>query len=295
MYRIFNSVSAQGAAETGRTAGPVGRSDLVGAVRESGESIVVSQSSVLVVVPAFNEVANVGSVVEELRLAGFAVLVVDDGSSDGTADRAREEGASVVRLPINLGVGGALRCGFRYAVENGYNVVVQCDGDGQHIASQIQVLLNPLAEKGAHLVVGSRFRTDNFAVSHHRKWIMRLLCIVASRRAGVALTDTTSGFRAIREPLLSAFAARYPTQYLGDTFEALVSAASSGYVVAEVPVLMRPRLSGKSSATTLASIRYVIRALLMVGLGTRMRLSECEEVGADSSSLRKPKKLAVAK
>ena len=113
--------------------------------------------SVLVVVPALDEEATVGHVVARLRAARFDCLVVDDGSADATARVAADAGAHVVRLPVNLGVGGALRCGFRYAVDHGYQMVVQCDADGQHLPEEIDALLDAQAATGAHLVVGSRF------------------------------------------------------------------------------------------------------------------------------------------
>ncbi|NBO57289.1 MAG: glycosyltransferase family 2 protein, partial [Actinobacteria bacterium] len=114
---------------------------------------------VLVVVPAFNEAESLGSVVSRIREFGFQVVVVDDGSEDQTSDVARAAGARVLTLPINLGVGGALRCGFRYAIESGFVVVVQCDADGQHSPDHISSLIQALTESGASLVIGSRFRS----------------------------------------------------------------------------------------------------------------------------------------
>lgn len=227
----------------------------------------------LVVVPAFNEQSNVGAVVREVRGEGYHVLVVDDGSEDGTSSAAAAAGAIVVRLPLNLGVGGALRCGFRFAVQHGYDVVVQCDGDGQHPAKQIAVLLDAMAEHDADMVVGSRFRSDQgYAVGGSRRFAMRLLSLIGSRAAGRQMTDTTSGFRAIRQPLLAAYARTYPSQYLGDTFEALVGAGRAGYRVVEVGVHMRPRASGESSAGTGAALQYVVRAVLTVMLGGGKRV-----------------------
>jgi glycosyltransferase involved in cell wall biosynthesis len=227
----------------------------------------------LVVVPAYNEQSNVGDVVQEVRAEGYDVLVVDDGSEDGTAAAAAACGATVVRLPLNLGVGGALRCGFRFAVSHGYDVVVQCDGDGQHPAQQVAVLLDAMREHEADMVVGSRFRSDEgYALGGSRRLAMRLLSLIGSRAAGRPMTDTTSGFRAIRQPLLGAYARTYPSQYLGDTFEALVGAGRAGYRVVEVGVRMRPRASGESSAGTGAALQYVVRAVLTVLLGGGKRV-----------------------
>lgn len=227
----------------------------------------------LVLVPAYNEARNVGAVVDDVRAHGYPVVVVDDGSTDNTAEVAAAHGAVVLRLPINLGVGGALRCGFRYAVEHGYPRVVQCDGDGQHPASQIRVLLDVMDAQDRHLVVGTRFATgrDGFPVKRARGAAMRVLSASATWLTGVRLSDTTSGFRAIRQPLLGEFARSYPSQYLGDTFEALVNAGRAGYRLAEVPVTMLERASGVSSASSGAAVRYVFRAVLTVLIGSGKR------------------------
>lgn len=225
---------------------------------------------VLVLVPAYNEARNVGAVVDDLRAHGYPVVVVDDGSVDATAEVAAAHGAAVLRLPMNLGVGGALRCGFRFAVEQGYQRVVQCDGDGQHLAYEIAVLLEVMDQQDRDLVVGTRFAPGqrDYAVRGSRRIAMRTLSFAATRLTGVRLTDTTSGFRAIRQPLLGVFSRDYPVQYLGDTFEALVNAGRAGFRLAEVPVRMRERASGTSSASSGAAVRYVARALLTVLIGS---------------------------
>src|SRR4051794_36131666 len=127
----------------------------------------------LVVVPAWNEERSVGSVVSDVRALGFDVLVVDDGSRDATSAVARERGAMVVRLPVNLGVGAALRCGFRYARERDYSGVIQCDADGQHPPEGIPVLIEAQASSGAHMVIGSRFAADDpYVVGRLRRAVM---------------------------------------------------------------------------------------------------------------------------
>jgi glycosyltransferase involved in cell wall biosynthesis len=216
---------------------------------------------VLVVIPAWNEERTVGPVVEEVRALGFPALVVDDGSVDRTAETAERAGATVLRLPVNLGVGGALRCGFRYAVSQGFGVVVQCDADGQHDPGEIARLLDAMRSTGAELVVGSRFANPNgdYRVGAVRRMAMHHFAHLVSRRTHTTITDATSGFRAIRGPLLGSFAASYPAEYLGDTIEALVRAGRAGDQVVEIGVHMRERAVGVSSATTLASIWYLVR------------------------------------
>jgi glycosyltransferase involved in cell wall biosynthesis len=222
---------------------------------------------VLVVIPAYNEERSVASVVSAVRALGYPALVVDDGSLDRTSDSAGSAGAIVLRLPVNLGVGGALRCGFRYAVTHGYRVVVQCDADGQHDPAQISTLLDAMAEHDAQLVVGSRFAgTGSYEAGRGRRFVMRRLASMASRRTGVTITDATSGFRAIGDNLLGAFASTYPTEYLGDTIESLARAGRAGYRVVEVPVEMRAREVGVSTASPSASAWYLLRVVAAVWL-----------------------------
>jgi glycosyltransferase involved in cell wall biosynthesis len=217
----------------------------------------------LVVVPAFNEERTVGDVVERVRALGYPVCVVDDGSRDRTAAMAERAGATVLRLPLNLGVGGALRCGFRHAIASGHSVVVQVDGDGQHNPADIPGLLDKMRQTQADMVIGSRFLSPDhdYPVRLARRLVMTLLARRASAAVGSPITDATSGFRAIRAPLLDFFARDYPVEYLGDTFEALVSAGRRGARVVENPIQASHRQHGTPSAGSLASAWYVLRVL----------------------------------
>jgi glycosyltransferase involved in cell wall biosynthesis len=238
-------------------------------------------SQVLVVIPAWNEELTVASVVEDVRSHGFQVLVVDDGSADGTATEARRAGATVVRLPLHLGVGAALRCGFRYAVAHGFMAVVQCDADGQHPASSIEALVAAQAESGADLVIGSRFANerDSMHVGLHRRAAMHILAASASRATGTPITDATSGFRILAMPLLEEFARNFAADYLGDTYEAVVAAGRSGYRIREIPIAMRERRFGKSSASPLSALRYTLRALLVVGARQHFAIAQARHQG----------------
>jgi glycosyltransferase involved in cell wall biosynthesis len=237
----------------------------------------------LVVVPAWNEQASVGHVIKEIGSAcpQADVLVVDDGSSDATARVAKQAGAAVLSLPYNLGVGGAMRAGFRYALRSGYDVVVQVDADGQHDPAAIQQLVDGLDD--ADVVVGARFAGQGaYKVGRARRVAMRALARMLSRITKTRLTDATSGFRATGPRALTLFARSYPTEYLGDTIESLVIAARSGCVCRQVPVVMRPRYAGTPSQSTWKSFAYLTRAFLVLVLAAFRRWPQLEPPEEDS-------------
>jgi glycosyltransferase involved in cell wall biosynthesis len=223
---------------------------------------------VLVVVPAWNEQASVGDTVREIRATnpGVDVLVVDDGSGDRTATVAAAAGAAVVRLPFNLGVGGAMRTGYRHALRAGYDVAVQIDADGQHDPRYLDVLIAELDR--VDICIGSRFARadDPYRVRGPRRWAMILLAAVLSRLAGTRLTDVTSGFRVCNRRAMTVFAEHYPAEYLGDTVESLVIATRVGCRVGQVPVDMRPRAAGQASASPVRAAVFLCRAVVALGL-----------------------------
>jgi glycosyltransferase involved in cell wall biosynthesis len=217
----------------------------------------------LVVMPAFNEEASVGNVVREVftKLPGISVLVVDDGSADATTRVARDAGALVATLPFNLGVGGAMRTGFRYALENDFDNVVQIDSDGQHDPANVPALLAQL--DNADLVLGARFAGEgDYTVRGPRRWAMTILAATLSRTARTKLTDTTSGYRASGPRSVALFADEYPAEYLGDTIEALVIAARKGLIVTQIPVAMRVRAGGVPSHHPFKAAAYLGRATM---------------------------------
>ena len=219
-----------------------------------------SLEQTLIVMPAFNEEASVGAVVREVfaALPGVAVLVVNDGSTDDTTEEARAAGALVATLPFNLGVGGAMRTGFKYALANGFDNVVQIDSDGQHDPASVPRMLCELGS--ADLVIGARFAGEgDYVVVGPRQWAMRVLAVVLSRTAKTRLTDTTSGFRASGPKCVALFAEHYPAEYLGDTIEALVIAARFGCVIRQVPVSMRVRARGVPSHNPFRVAAYLGR------------------------------------
>ena len=222
--------------------------------------------------PALNEAESIARVVAEVRshqpLAD--VLVVDDGSTDRTADVARAAGARVMALPFNLGVGGAMRAAYRFAFEEGYYCVVQVDADGQHDPADIARLRAALHE--ADVVVGARFAgVGDYVVRGPRRWAMRLLSSTLSRLVGTPLTDPTSGFRMVNSSALALFAFDFPEEYLGDTVEALVLASRADLRIAQVPVAMRERTAGAPSQNTLRSSAYLLRVVTAIMLAVARR------------------------
>lgn len=231
----------------------------------------------LVIVPAWNEEETLPAVLDELeaRLPQADVLVVNDGSSDATGAVARRGRTNVLNLPINLGVGGAMRAGYRFASREGYDVAVQLDADGQHDAADVTRVVEALGDD-ADIVIGARFAgTDHhYAVRGPRRWAMSVLAVTISRVAGTKLTDTTSGFRATGRRAIELFASDYPSEYLGDTVESLVVACRSGLVVRQVPVQMRPRAGGVPSHSPAKAALFLGRAVvaLLVALSRPARL-----------------------
>lgn len=228
----------------------------------------VSGRRVLVIVPAWNEQASIGTTVSEIRacVPEADLLVVDDGSSDHTRQRAAEAGATVCSLPYNLGVGGAMRAGYRFALRNDYDIAVQIDADGQHDPRYVPTLVDRLSE--ADVVIGARFATadDPYKVRGPRRWAMVLLATVLSRLAHTRLTDVTSGFRVSNRRAISLFARHYPAEYLGDTVESLVIGARAGCVIRQEPVVMRPRMAGRASHSPVKAAVYLLRAVFALCL-----------------------------
>lgn len=232
----------------------------------------MNRKRTLVVMPAWNEADVIDSTVTELRTVcpEVDVLVIDDGSTDATADLAAGAGAKVLRLPYNLGVGGALRAGYKFALREGYDQAIQVDADGQHDPSDIRRVLAGLAE--ADISIGARFAgTGDYDARGPRRWAMRLLASALSAAAKVRLTDVTSGFRAANRAAIEQYTRHYPAEYLGDTIDSLMTAVRSGYTVTQVPVAMRPRQGGTPSAHPWKAAVYLMRALLALLIAATRR------------------------
>ena len=219
----------------------------------------------LIVIPALNEQETIASVIAQViaELPGATCLVVNDGSTDKTSSIARSTGAGVADLPYNLGVGGAMRLGFRFAAKFGYTSVVQVDADGQHDPADARNLIEALSD--SDLVLGSRFiGSVSYEVKGPRRWAMILLAALISRAAGTKITDTTSGFRASGPKAINLFAEFYPAEYLGDTVESLVIATRAKLRIKELPVDMRERAGGTASHSPIKATVFLARLALAV-------------------------------
>jgi len=220
---------------------------------------------VLVIIPAYNEEGSVERVIEDIRthLVQVDILVVNDGSTDLTSEKAKAGGALVLDLPFNLGIGGAMQAGYRYAYEKGYDIAIQVDGDGQHDPKEIPKLLHTLEEVKLDMVIGSRFIGDSeYKASTMRRVGISILSKVISMIAGQRVTDPTSGFRAANRKAIQLFASNYPQDYPEPEVVVLVS--QCGLKMGEVPIEMNERYSGASSITKIRCIYYMIMVLLAV-------------------------------
>jgi glycosyltransferase involved in cell wall biosynthesis len=223
--------------------------------------------NVIIIVPAYNEEASLPGVIKDLRqhIPAADILVVNDGSRDATARTARtiDIDVKVLDLPFNLGIGGAVQAGYLYAERNGYDIAVQFDGDGQHLAGEIKKLIEPIVMLQADLVVGSRFLAyGGYKTPVLRKLGIRIFSFILSRITGLAVTDSTSGFRASNRSVIEFFAHTYPDDY--PEVEALVLLHKVGLRMTEVPVTMRERAFGRSSITLTRSMYYMTKVLMAI-------------------------------
>lgn len=224
------------------------------------------------IVPAFNEERSVGGVIDEIRAfdPGCDIVVVDDGSYDRTSAVAHARGAHVLTLPFNLGIGGAVQTGFLFAYQQGYDIAVRCDGDGQHDPAQLSAVLAPVLAGEVDVCVGSRFVGEGgYRSSRARRVGIRVLAWSVSRIVGRRVTDTTSGFQALNRDAIRLFAADYPHDY--PEVEATVVLHKHGLRSQEVAVTMRERHAGVSSITTIRSIYYMVKVLLSLGVAVFRR------------------------
>ena len=222
---------------------------------------------VLVIVPAHNEDKSILRVINKLIVDCPTIdyIVINDCSSDETEKVLNNNNINHITLPVNLGIGGAIQTGYKYAVANGYDVAVQIDGDGQHDTKYILDVLKPIEEGKADLVIGSRFITkEGFQSSKMRRTGIRFLKVLIRLLCGIKINDTTSGFRATSKELTKYYSLHYAQDFPEP--EAIVAAIVNGFTILEVPVVMFERMDGKSSIRASKSLYYMIKVSLAICL-----------------------------
>src|SRR5215216_654275 len=228
----------------------------------------------IAIVPAYNEADAIEAVIKEVRSVDpeLEIVVVDDGSIDGTASRAHKLGVEVVRLPFNLGIGGAMQTGYQYARDHGFELAVQIDGDGQHDPREVPKLIEPIVEGVTDMAVGTRFAGGaSYRPPFARRIGIVLFAWLVSLLVRQRVTDTTSGFRAVNRKGILLFASDYPHDY--PEVETTVLVFRHKLRMLEVPVAMRTRSSGRSSITLFRSIYYVTKVSLALFIGLFRRYS----------------------
>ena len=222
-------------------------------------------SKVLLIIPAYNEEESLRSLIEEIKAVCPEVdyLVVNDCSSDDTERLLEELEANYISLPCNMGIGGAVQSGYRYAAQNGYDIAIQIDGDGQHDVRFVKDMVKLIEDKQADVVIGSRFiDKEGFQSSQARRIGIRILSMLIRLMCGAKVKDVTSGFRAVNRRFIELFAENYPDDYPEP--EVIVTAKLYGAVIKELPVVMRERTTGKSSINLKRSIYYMIKVSLAI-------------------------------
>lgn len=225
----------------------------------------IADPRVLVIVPAYNEETNIEATVRAVVDAGYDYVVINDGSLDSTLDICKSNDINVLDLPQNLGIGGAVQAGHKYAKRYGYDIDVQVDGDGQHDPQYIAMLVDEISN-GADLVIGSRFLTslDGFKSTRLRRMGIKWLSLWLRLFTGKIITDPTSGFRASGPRAISLFCENYPDDYPEP--ESIATSLKAGLTVSEVPVKMRERQGGVSSIGGISSIYYMVKVSLAISI-----------------------------
>lgn len=222
-----------------------------------------NNSKVLVIVPIFNEASNINFIVEELSHLDYDIVFIDDSSNDESYSILRSLHLKVLPLPNNLGIGGCIQTGYKYAMYNNYDIAVQYDGDGQHIAKYIPDIVNKI-EDGFDYVVGSRYiaKNEGFQSTKMRRLGIWMLSMIISILSGKRVYDVTSGFRGCNQRLIHAFCKYYPKDYPEP--EVVGTLVKQGYQVAEVPVKMRSRQGGSTSIRPIKSIYYMLKVAFSI-------------------------------
>lgn len=222
---------------------------------------------VLIIIPAYNEEKTIEKVVDELKGHNFDYdyLIVNDGSTDKTGEICLARGFNAIHLPINLGVGGGMQAGYKYAYENGYDIAMQMDGDGQHDPGFIPALIAPVSDNSADYVIGSRYlEKKGFQSSCLRRQGIKLLNSIIYLFSKLRIKDATSGFRVVNRELIRLFSQNYAQDYPEP--EAIIQAAARGYRIMELPVIMRERIAGESFVNQWSALYYIIKVTMSIAV-----------------------------
>ncbi len=248
-----------------------------------------SSVKALIIIPAYNEAENIQKVADRLitDYPQYDYVIVNDSSKDETAAICRQNHYNFVTLPINLGIGGGVQTGYKYALEHGYDIAVQHDGDGQHDPAYIEKVIQPLAEGQADIAIGSRFlNREGFQSSAGRRAGIRFLSLLIRLCCGARVKDVTSGFRAVNRKYIRFYAEDYPSDYPEP--EAIVTASLDGARIREVPVVMRERENGVSSINLKRSVYYMVKVSIAIMIcrltGKRTRKNKREAAEKEQNS-----------
>ena len=220
---------------------------------------------ILIIIPAYNEEKNIVNVIEDIKnnCPEADYVIINDCSKDNTIQVIKENNLNYVSLPVNMGIGGGVQTGYKYAVENDYDIAIQFDGDGQHDARYISNLIEPILHNKADMVIGSRFiENEGFQTSFMRRFGIKVLKVLLKVCCNIKITDATSGFRATSKELTKRFSKVYAEDYPEP--EAIIDSVLNGYRVCEVPVIMHERKEGESSINAVKSVYYMIKVSLAI-------------------------------
>ena len=223
------------------------------------------KSKVLIIIPAYNESENIETVVDHIvnNYPQYDYVVINDGSKDKTREVCRKRGYQFINLSINLGIGGAVQTGYKYARDKGYDMAVQLDGDGQHDVAFLDEMIQVIENQEADIVIGSRFvEKEGFQSSFARRTGINFLSFLILLSTGKHIKDVTSGYRLVNKRFIEIYADDYPTDYPEP--EAIIQAIMYGGIIKEYPVIMKERIGGESSINLVASVYYMIKVTLAI-------------------------------
>jgi hypothetical protein len=220
---------------------------------------------ILIIIPVYNEEKNIIDVVNNIKkyCSNVDYIIINDCSKDKTKAVIEENGFNYISLPVNMGIGGGVQTGYKYAVENDYDIAIQIDGDGQHDPKYINKLIQPIIDGEANMTIGSRFiEKEGFQTSFMRRVGINFLKVLIRVCCGVTITDATSGFRASDKELTKRFSEVYAQDYPEP--EAIIDSVVNGFKIKEVPVIMHERQEGQSSINAFKSVYYMIKVSLAI-------------------------------